>query len=80
MMIFLFNELDEAAMSKLWDKTRTLLRESKIPLRQMATEVDLSYGWLMNAKYGNGNRPDSDPSVSKVEKLYEYLTGHTLKV
>lgn len=63
----------------LMEHTRKLLRESpqSIPevyhgMSMQGSEV--SYYWLRKFSAGNV----SDPSVNKVQELYEYLTGKPL--
>lgn len=66
----------------LMEKTRRLLRESPKSLPDIHAELrmagidDIGYFWLR--KFSGG--AFENPSVNKVQKLYEFLTGSTLTV
>jgi hypothetical protein len=66
----------------LMEKTRRLLRESPLSLPDVHAELrmaginDISYYWLR--KFSSG--AFRDPSVNKVQRLYEFLTGTVLTV
>lgn len=58
----------------LLDVTRRHLLATKIPLAAIARDVNLPYQWVMNFRDGKAR----DPSVNRVQAVYEYLTGHNL--
>ena len=66
----------------LMRRTRQLLRESERSLPQIFADLqiagvqDISYYWLR--KFSSGGV--DDPSVNKVQVLYEHLTGESLVV
>lgn len=66
----------------LMEKTRRLLRESPKSLPDIHAELrmagvdEITYYWLR--KFSSG--AFANPSVNKVQKLYEFLTGQILKV
>jgi len=66
----------------LMEKTRRLLRESPKSIPDIHAELkmagirDISYYWLR--KFSSG--AFQDPSVNKVQKLYEFLTDSVLTV
>lgn len=63
-------------MSKLLARTRELLADkSTTDMYRISLDTGLSFGWISQVRYKNSN-----PSVDKVEKLYEYLSGHQLEV
>ena len=63
-------------------RTKQLLRESTKSLSEIHVELrlagidDISYYWLR--KFASGNV--EDPSVNRVQQLYEHLTGLPLTV
>lgn len=63
--------------SKLLAKTRELLKQTSVPVMDIHKETGLSYHWLNQMKY---SKHQVDPSVSKIEKLYEFLSGKQLEV
>lgn len=64
-------------MSKLLTRTRELLEaKSTNEMIQISVATDLPYSWLLAVRY----KPAMNPAVDRVEKLYEYLSGHTLEV
>lgn len=54
--------------------TLKLLKEDARSLFNIAKESDISYYWLR--KFSSG--AFKEPSVDKVQSLYEFLTGHGL--
>jgi hypothetical protein len=64
--------------TRLRDRTLLLLRE--LPrhrtLKEVADECDLKLSWLTAFARGEIDHP----SVNRIEKLYEHLTGRKLKV
>lgn len=60
----------------LFSRTLELLRETDTPLLVIYKETDLPYYWLQKLKDGK----ISDPSVNRMQHLYEYLSGRSLKV
>lgn len=57
-------------------KTNKLLKESKIPIDKITEETRLTFYWL--SRFRRNEFPN--PSVNKVQKLYEYLTGEKLPI
>lgn len=69
------------AANTLMEKTRELLRASERSLPEIYADlrsegIDISYFWLR--KFSSGSV--RDPSVNKVQALYEFLSGTTLTV
>lgn len=62
--------------STLLDKTIKLLREDHRTLVEIYDGCGLSIYWLRKMKAGNV----PDPSVRKVQALYEFLSNKTLEV
>lgn len=62
----------------LRDKTLNLLniKQETTQLKDIAIELNLSKQWL--SSFAQGDIPD--PSVNKIQKLYQYLTNSPLKV
>lgn len=56
-------------------RTLALLKERRasVPLPRIASETGLHYEWLKKLAYGQ----IPDPGVTKIERLYAYLTGAT---
>lgn len=63
-------------MNTLYDKTMKLLEQDVRSLRQIAKEVKLPYDWLVGVRY----KRIKNPSVNRIQKLYEYLSGQRLSV
>jgi hypothetical protein len=66
----------KANTNSLCEHTLTLLRKSKTPLPDLAQQAGLPFYWLKSFKSGT----IKDPSVNRVQQLYEYLTGKKLAV
>lgn len=64
------------SQNNLCERTLTLLRKNKTPLPDLAQQAGLPYYWLKSFKSGTIN----DPSVNRVQQLYEHLTGKKLDV
>ena len=63
-------------MSKLLARTKELLEQKSInDLARIADETGLPFSWLHSIRY-----KDISPSVDRIEKLYEHLSGHELEV
>lgn len=62
--------------SKLAHKVWLLVWESDLPMTRIAADCDVSYPWLFRFR---GTAFDDMPSVDRLERLYEYLTGKTLE-
>ena len=63
------------ATRSLLEKTRVLLSvKSAGELTAIAAETNLTYDWLLKLK---GDKI-KDPSVNKIQKLYEHLSGEPL--
>lgn len=60
----------------LMTKTRSLLESDPRSLLDLHKESGLSYYWLRKFK----SNVLEDPSVNKVQALYEFLTGNDLRV
>jgi transcriptional regulator with XRE-family HTH domain len=58
----------------LMKRTRKLLAEHDKTYPEIAAETGISIYWLL--KFGSGNV--RNPSVNRVEHLYEYLSGERL--
>lgn len=59
----------------LMAKTIDLLKKDKRTLLEVYEETRIPYHWLRKFVAGGF----SNPSVNRVQFLYEYLTGETLK-
>jgi hypothetical protein len=70
------NYTDDTAAGTLHKVTLTLLKSSGETIFDIAEATGLTYGWIV-AFAGNRMR---NPSVSRVQRLYEYLTGKPLKL
>lgn len=60
----------------LLQRTTELLTQRKDTLPNIATDAHLPIHWLRKFRYGQ----IKDPSVNRVQRLYEYLTNSELKV
>lgn len=58
----------------LMNKTRELLKANDKSLPEVYRETGISFYWLR--KFRNGEI--KDPSVNRIQNLYEYLTGEPL--
>lgn len=67
-------------MSRLLNKTRELLQDTDKTMTEICIGTGLSYPWLQTVKYGKGKKGPVVPSVDKVERLYEFLSGKKLDV
>lgn len=63
-------------MSTLYEQTLELLIASKLTIQDIATQADLPYDWLVSIRYDRVK----NPSVNRVQKLYEFLSGKPLTV
>ncbi len=64
-------------MSKLLARTRELLAQKTTEeMFELAKATNLPYSWLQSVRY----KPEVNPAVDRVEKLYEYLSGNKLEV
>ena len=61
-------------MRSLHLRTLKLLSESDIPLTQVSADTGVNYFWLRSFRYGQ----IKDPSVNRVQAVFEYLTGRPL--
>lgn len=64
-------------MSRLFAKTRALLRETKVPIEKIAIETGINLYTIIRIKSPSNK---SMPAVDTCEKLYEYLTGRQLEI
>lgn len=72
-------EMDkDKPVSRLATVTRAMLLKTTIPVVQIAAHCDLSYPWIMRYKGKFGET--EMPSVDKIERLYEYLSGKRLDI
>ena len=63
-------------MSKLLARTKELLDQKSInELAAIAQATGLPFSWIHSVRY-----KDISPSVDRIEKLYEHLSGHELEV
>lgn len=64
--------------SKLAAKTRELLLHSEIRSERIAADCEVTMAWLMRfrSKFGETEAP----SVDRIERLYEYLSGKVIEV
>lgn len=60
----------------LYSRTLDLLKQSGIPLPEIYKETHLPYYWLK--KFSSGEI--RDPSVNRVQRLYEFLADRKLEV
>lgn len=60
----------------LLEKTVQLLNKEGVDLHEIHSQTNLHYAWLVRIKRGDFN----DPGVNKIQELYEYLTGKTIKL
>lgn len=59
----------------LLERTVSLLKESKENTEIIARNTGLTYWWLVRLRTGT----IKDPSVSRICRLYEYLSGNKLE-
>ena len=57
----------------LFNVVRELVK-AEPSLRELAEDVDIPYFWLIKFAKGEMN----NPSVNRIQSLYEHLTGHNL--
>lgn len=62
--------------ASLHKRTLELLRKDETPLATLAIKVGLPFYWLKAYKSG----AICDPSVNRVQRLYEHLTGKRIAV
>jgi len=60
----------------LLKETLVLLRKCKTPAHVIFAETGLPYYWIKDMKQGKS----SDPSVNRIQYLYEYLSQKSLAV
>lgn len=60
-------------MASLYEETIKLLNNCA-DISQVAVKTNLQYNWVNKLKRGD----IKDPSVNKVQAVYEYLTGRPL--
>lgn len=65
---------DTEAGNSLLAHTRELLRKTQRPYLDIYSDTGLSPNWLSQMLHGR----IKEPSVNKVQKLYEYLSGKSL--
>jgi len=63
-------------MDTLHEKTITLLDQCDTSIQEISEKSGLPYDWLVSVKY----RRIQAPSVDRIQRLYEYLTGKKLPV
>jgi hypothetical protein len=63
-------------MSTLYEQTLELLIASELTLLDISMQADLPYDWLVSIRYDRVK----NPSVNRVQKLYEFLSGKPLTV
>jgi len=67
---------DTPVKGSLHRKTLDLLKQSGIPLPEIYKETNLPYYWLKKFRSGE----IKEPSVNRVQRLYEFLAGRELEV
>jgi len=67
---------DIPTKGSLHRKTLDLLKQSGIPLPEIYKETNLPYYWLKKFRSGE----IKEPSVNRVQRLYEFLAGRKLEV
>lgn len=60
----------------LYEETRKLVLHCPMPLLRLSKQLAIPYQWLI--KFRNGGIPD--PSVNRIQLIYETLTGSELEV
>lgn len=60
----------------LLERTRELLKAANQPLPELAKSSGLPVSWLKKLRYGK----IEDPSVNRIQRLYEFLSGSQIKV
>lgn len=68
--------MDSQGDTRLRDRTLELLKNRNQYMKDIAAATGLNQKWIE----GFHNDQYQDPGVSKVLKLYEYLSGHKLKI
>ena len=63
-------------MCTLLEITLDLLEGTEETLTEIGTSTGLPYEWLKKLKY----RKISDPSVGRIQTLYEHLSGQALEL
>lgn len=63
-------------MESLFDRTCSLLRATDKSLPEVASGTGLPVSWLKKLKYDKID----DPSVNRIQRLYEFLSGSQIKV
>lgn len=63
-------------MDTLYEQTLKLLLASEMTLQEIADKAELPYDWLVSIRYDR----IKNPSVNRVQQLYEYLIGKPLSV
>lgn len=63
-------------MDTLYEQTLKLLIASELTILDIAERADLPYDWLVSIRYDRVK----NPSVNRIQKLYEFLTGKPLNV
>lgn len=67
---------EEKSPGSLYARTLELLHSCGKTLPLIYKETDIPFYWLR--KFSSGTIPD--PSVNRVQRLYEYLSGKKLEV
>lgn len=68
--------MDQIPIGSLYNRTLELLRTSQFTLPEIFRRSGISFYWLKRFKEGR----IVDPSVNKVQALYEFLSGRKLEV
>ena len=64
-------------MSRLFTKTRELLRATTIPIERIVLDTGVRYNTVQRIK---SLKNESMPAVDTCEKLYTYLSGKQLEL
>ncbi len=63
-------------MNTLHEKTLKLLKKSDLSSQQISDGAKVPYDWLIGVKYDR----IKNPSVNRIQQLYEFLAGNKLSI
>ena len=63
-------------MDTLYEQTLRLLTDTNLTIQEIAKQSGLPYDWLVSVRYDRVK----DPSVNRIQTLYEFLSGKPLNV
>lgn len=62
----------------LLDRTLELLAQSDVPMKEIALGADVEYSWLKQIRRQHlTGKGVGDPGVTRIEKVYKYLSART---